>query len=167
MNRGPALRLAGEWIPLDRIVTVVGRRTLGAASQPDVDLGPRDARRVTSRRHAEVVWEGGAAYLRDLGSVNGTSVNGRPLSGDGRARLKDGDLLSFAGVTARFASAAPWPESLVAEWADSTLRAFAVPELVDPTVVGPRPRPASPSPPPPWWRLLRRWRRRRQKRLTP
>ena len=35
-----------------------------------------------SRRHAEVFVEGGQTYLRDLGSSNGTWLNGQPVTGD-------------------------------------------------------------------------------------
>src|SRR5205085_7533935 len=50
-----------------------------------------------SRRHARIFVEAGAAYLADLDSKNGTTVNGAPLAGT-IARLRDGDELGFAGV---------------------------------------------------------------------
>ncbi len=46
-----------------------------------------------SRRHAEIAWEGDAAVLRDLGSQNGTQVNGRRIRGE--HTLVDGDELEF------------------------------------------------------------------------
>jgi predicted component of type VI protein secretion system len=51
---------------------------------------------LASRRHFRVLQEGGAWWVEDLGSTNGTIVNGRKLSG--RHRLSDGDVLS-AGNT--------------------------------------------------------------------
>jgi pSer/pThr/pTyr-binding forkhead associated (FHA) protein len=50
-----------------------------------------------SRRHARIFAEGGAAYLADLDSKNGTTVNGKPLDHT-IARLRDGDELGFGRV---------------------------------------------------------------------
>lgn len=47
-----------------------------------------------SRRHARVFVEGGAAYVVDLGSTNGTQVDGRPL-GTEPASLGDGNEIVF------------------------------------------------------------------------
>lgn len=41
-----------------------------------------------SRRHAELFWKGGAPWLRDCGSQNGTTVNGRRIT---EHELQDGD----------------------------------------------------------------------------
>ncbi|MFV8753188.1 FHA domain-containing protein [Nannocystaceae bacterium ST9] len=54
------------------------RAILGREEQ-GVDLGTSDPS--VSRRHAEVYLEGSVVYLRDLGSSNGTWVNGQPLGG--------------------------------------------------------------------------------------
>ena len=43
-----------------------------------------------SRRHLEVHWDGTAALLRDLGSTNGTLVNGHPVH---EWQLADGDVI--------------------------------------------------------------------------
>lgn len=50
-----------------------------------------------SEAHAEVAWRDGAWHLRDLGSTNGTTVNGRAVEGDPSdwVPLKDGDLVKF------------------------------------------------------------------------
>lgn len=52
-----------------------------------------------SRRHARIFAEAGAAYLADLDSKNGTTVNGKPLD-HAIARLRDGDELGFGRVLA-------------------------------------------------------------------
>jgi pSer/pThr/pTyr-binding forkhead associated (FHA) protein len=59
----------------------------------DCDL-PVAAQRA-SRRHAEVLASATGHALRDLGSTNGTTVNGAPFTGD--AALKDGDLMDLGG----------------------------------------------------------------------
>jgi len=53
---------------------------------------------LVSRAHAEVLLEGDDAVLRDLGSVNGTSVNGRVVT---RAVLRHGDLVTLGDTNLR------------------------------------------------------------------
>ena len=62
--RGPN---AGSRFLLDRDATTVGRH-------PDSDIFLDDV--TVSRRHAELLREGAAVRLRDLGSLNGSYVNG-------------------------------------------------------------------------------------------
>lgn len=52
-----------------------------------------------SKRHARVLWEGGGWRLEDLGSKNGTSINGVPASG---GALRAGDWISLGGLMGRF-----------------------------------------------------------------
>ena len=47
-----------------------------------------------SRRHAELIFRDGVWVIRDLGSTNGTTVNGEPV---GRSQLRPGDLVGLAG----------------------------------------------------------------------
>lgn len=55
-----------------------------------------------SRKHAEIVASGGGWVVRDLGSTNGTKVNGTTIAGE-RA-LRDGDIVSFGGNSIRYES---------------------------------------------------------------
>jgi FHA domain/zinc-ribbon domain len=70
--RGPALVVragggrAGESFETDAPRTLIGR-------SPECDVFLDDV--TVSRRHAEIVHEGGAYVIRDLGSLNGTFVN--------------------------------------------------------------------------------------------
>lgn len=52
-----------------------------------------------SKRHARLRWNGTGWSLEDLGSKNGTSVNGLQACG---APLSDGDWISFGGIGGRF-----------------------------------------------------------------
>jgi predicted component of type VI protein secretion system len=54
-----------------------------------------------SRRHCELFEVGGQLMIRDLGSSNGTFVNGRRISGE--QPLKHGDELTVGAVTLRVA----------------------------------------------------------------
>ena len=52
-----------------------------------------------SRRHAKIVVEGMTAWLEDLGSKNGTTVNGQKVTT--RVKLSDGDEVRFGAVLMR------------------------------------------------------------------
>src|SRR5690606_226756 len=49
-----------------------------------------------SREHLRIEREGSAWYAEDLGSSNGTTLNGEPLRD--RQRIKDGDKLNLGGL---------------------------------------------------------------------
>lgn len=53
-----------------------------------------------SRRHAEIVRTGTVAIVRDLGSTNGTFVNGVKVTGE--QSLRSGDSVQFGAVSLRF-----------------------------------------------------------------
>jgi FhaA, N-terminal domain/FHA domain len=82
---------SGQRIPLgDRPVTV------GRMSDCSIPLNDQNV----SRRHAEIAPARGAYVVRDLGSTNGTMVNGTRIGGE--QRLTDGDILSFGSTYVRF-----------------------------------------------------------------
>ncbi|MBA3743941.1 DUF3662 and FHA domain-containing protein [Sporichthya sp.] len=85
----PYLEVNGERHPLTRPVTVLGRGT-------QVDLRVDDAG--VSRRHAEIQL-GDAPMLVDLGSTNGTLLNGDPV---GRAELVDGARIGLGDTVLVF-----------------------------------------------------------------
>lgn len=70
--------------------TVVGRAG-------DCDIVVDDS--LASRRHVEVREEGGAFYCKDLGSRNGTLLNGERMQ---ESRLEPGDRLQIGGSVLRF-----------------------------------------------------------------
>jgi pSer/pThr/pTyr-binding forkhead associated (FHA) protein len=78
------------------------RLSIGREPRNDLCLDDRAA----SRRHAEVRREGADYVLADLGSTNGTMVNGCPV---GEQRLRDGDVIRIgeAEIAFRAGSAAP------------------------------------------------------------
>ncbi len=57
-----------------------------------------------SGAHAQVVFSEGAFRLIDLGSTNGTSVNGRRLSANAPLPIKDGDAIVLGRTSLRFHS---------------------------------------------------------------
>ena len=131
MPTGPALRIGTVRHPLFRPVLVVGRKAGDWRTAPDVDLGPIDRQRVVSRRHAQLDCDASSVYLRDLGSTNGTLVNGELVAKGSVVRLRDGDAVNFGGVQATFEANGAWPEALGALWGDGRNRPEA-------TLPGPR-----------------------------
>jgi hypothetical protein len=70
---------------------VIGRGDLARALSLD-DLG------LISRRHFEVKLDGEQFYVEDLGSSNGTHLNGKDISGQGPVSLDDDDIIEPAGA---------------------------------------------------------------------
>ncbi|WP_046496268.1 DUF1707 and FHA domain-containing protein [Streptomyces odonnellii] len=64
--------------------------------------GLRLSHDTVSRLHAELSMQGGVWVLRDLGSTNGTTVNGRRVTAT--AVVHDGDLVSFGQMGFRLAA---------------------------------------------------------------
>lgn len=75
---------------------VLGRIDLDLGFTPDVDL-TSDTQGVhsISRRHARIVGVRGQHLIEDLGSTNGTNVNGRPLNQGQRVLLRPGDHITL------------------------------------------------------------------------
>ncbi|KRC61575.1 phosphopeptide-binding protein [Agromyces sp. Root81] len=98
----PVLDVNGKRYPIMK-----GRTVIGRGSEADVTLDDSGA----SRRHAEVQWDGSRARVRDLGSTNGTQLNGAPVKdailepdsviGIGRSRITFRVLAQASGGSAR------------------------------------------------------------------
>ncbi len=73
------------------------RSVLGRSRDADVQI--EDAN--VSRRHAEIVQEGSTFWLVDLGSTNGTEVDGKRVQ---RARLADGSRFTVGETTVTFST---------------------------------------------------------------
>ena len=67
----PVLDIDGVRHPLTRSRTVIGR-----GSEADITLDDTG----TSRKHLEILWDGERAQITDLGSTNGTRLNGEPVT---------------------------------------------------------------------------------------
>ncbi|RMD66928.1 FHA domain-containing protein [Candidatus Parcubacteria bacterium] len=94
--RGPSAYLqleTGETYPLDKNVITLGRNDPKRGLFVDINLQPYDPERTVSRRHARIEFKAGAYILTDLGSVNGTRLNGQPLPPNSPHPLRDGDRI--------------------------------------------------------------------------
>lgn len=56
-----------------------------------------------SRRHAQITSDNGNLVLEDLGSTNGTKVDGNPVNPGDKVTLKGGETVSFGGVELKLA----------------------------------------------------------------
>ena len=115
LERDPRLRtgqclVVGEIVAdpgglVGTLVTSEGRRipvadepvVIGRLSSCDISIGDPQV----SRRHAEVRRDAEGFHVFDLGSTNGTVVNGAPVR---ERRLSDGDELKIGPATIRFES---------------------------------------------------------------
>lgn len=88
----PVLDVDGRKYQLTGTRTVLGRGTEADVVVDDPGV---------SRQHAEIRLDGGTAVLRDLGSTNGTFVDGERA---GTARLVDGSTITMGRTRIRFAS---------------------------------------------------------------
>jgi hypothetical protein len=80
----------GRTYPLSVGSTVIGRGDQANLRLPDVGI---------SRRHARLDFDGGQVVLTDLGSTNGTSVNGQRVSA---VALNPGDMIQIGTTTLTF-----------------------------------------------------------------
>jgi pSer/pThr/pTyr-binding forkhead associated (FHA) protein len=83
-------------LPVDREI-LIGRSSETGSSQVDFDLTPYGAYHFgVSRKHAIITLSDGQLYIEDLGSTNGTRINGFQLTAHQKYRLRDADDLEFA-----------------------------------------------------------------------
>ena len=62
---------------------------------PDIDVSGFPDSEIVSRTHAKLLVEGDVYYIEDVGSSNGTYVNGLPLPTGNRHRLRPGDRVAL------------------------------------------------------------------------
>lgn len=118
-------------------VSIIGRGIEYAVNLPDTSV---------SRPHAQLIWQSSGVYAQDLGSVNGTSLNGVPLTAP--MLLHEGDVLQVGDVALRCmalgaaTAAAPTPD--ISTLATSALEPVPAPSyqaMPDThTLMAPRPR---------------------------
>lgn len=80
----------GQRHELSRGVTVVGRGS---------DCSIRISDNAASRKHLEVIWDGTNALARDLGSTNGSKIEGQRFR---EARLEPGSVIMIGQTALRF-----------------------------------------------------------------
>ena len=81
MHSGPT---PGKTFPMEGDVLTIGREASNAIAINDAEV---------SRKHAQLVFQGGKYIITDLGSTNGTFVNGQRLTG--QHVLQPGEIISL------------------------------------------------------------------------
>ena len=87
----------GQMLPLsDRNEFTLGRISEGQPIMPDVDLSPYQAYASgVSRLHAVIKQSINRVLIMDLGSANGTYVNGKRLNANVEQNLNNGDIIAL------------------------------------------------------------------------
>ena len=83
LSNGLMIRLGGE-------SEIIGRAQVARSLGLD-ELG------AISRQHFRISFEDGRPFIEDMGSANGTTVNGLDIRGAGPVELHDGDAIKMAG----------------------------------------------------------------------
>ncbi|HEX6831932.1 MAG TPA: cyclic nucleotide-binding domain-containing protein [Rudaea sp.] len=98
---------SGQVLVLDgtRSEFLVGRPDPVTGITPEINLGPLDVGRTLSRRHAKILHEGGLYFVREeVGTTNGTFVNGERVKTGTAVPLQPGDKVRFGSVEVEFAA---------------------------------------------------------------
>src|SRR6266508_2102087 len=86
---------------IDRLPLRIGRRDPRQNHYPELDLAEHD-RGIASRNHALIERNGDYYTLTDLGSTNGTLLNGKHLAPRQPQRLRPGDRIKIGEVEMEF-----------------------------------------------------------------
>lgn len=88
---------SGTILPLEnRTEFTIGRSAEGQPIMPDIDLSPHQAYEMgVSRLHASIRLDGHQVMATDLGSVNGTRLNGQKIPPHKPCTLNHGDILTL------------------------------------------------------------------------
>ena len=97
-----------------REVTLKSGDTIGRVADNAVQLAVKEA----SRKHCSLFKDGNAWFVEDLGSSNGTKVNGRKVS---RFELQDGDVITVGLVEMRFLDVDEEPQIEESGWGEDDL----------------------------------------------
>jgi DNA-directed RNA polymerase subunit RPC12/RpoP len=93
----PAPDLSPMTIPLTKPISAIGRTSQGRAIYPDLPLDFDDA---VSSRHAILTQQAdGSIILRDIGSSNGTMVNGKEIAIMADIIIRSGDEITLGHWT--------------------------------------------------------------------
>lgn len=95
-RRAPAMpNVAARWLTVGRrrLSLAIGENIVGRDETASVRLNDP----MVSRRHARIVVSGSGAHIEDLGSKNGTFIDGQPIAAHPMP-LRDGIQLAFGTV---------------------------------------------------------------------
>jgi serine/threonine-protein kinase len=85
--------------PINKETFLIGRHDPARGITPEIDLTSYDTSGKVSRRHAVLHFDGKQFFIEDLGSANGSMLNGATLPAQQRKLLNSGDQI-YIGDTA-------------------------------------------------------------------
>ena len=93
----------GNVFPVFTHDALIGRFDSVTGQRPEIDLTNEDQSRNISRRHARLVIKDGEYFIQEeIGTMNGTFLNGRKLSNGVLTPIKDGDELTLCRLVIHF-----------------------------------------------------------------
>lgn len=93
----------GNVFPVYKIDVLIGRYDSVTGMSPDVDLTNEDQSRNISRRHARLVIRDGKHFVaEEIGTMNGTYLNGKRLPTGVLTPIHDGDELTLCRLALQF-----------------------------------------------------------------
>lgn len=95
------VRAAWE-MPVRKSPTLLGRTSPVEDYAPDFDMEFYDPEGYVSRRHAQITQQDAGYYVTDLGSSNGTLVNGQAVQPHKAHPLHNGDQITIGQVVIQF-----------------------------------------------------------------
>jgi CRP-like cAMP-binding protein len=101
-------KASGNVFPVFKSDSLIGRYDSVTGQTPEVDLTHEDSARNISRRHARVVVKEGKPFVaEEIGTMNGTYLNGQRLQTGVLTAIKDGDELTLCRLGLTFRLPAP------------------------------------------------------------
>jgi len=101
-------KASGNVFPVFKNDALIGRYDSVTGMTPDVDLTQEDAARNISRRHARIVTKDGQHFVaEEIGTMNGTFLNGQKLPTGVLTPIHDGDDLTLCRLALSFRVANP------------------------------------------------------------
>jgi len=96
-------KASGNAFPVFRGESLIGRYDSVTGQAPEVDLTNEDSARNISRRHARFVMKDGKPFVaEEIGTMNGTYLNGQKLPTGVLTPIADGDELTLCRLTLTF-----------------------------------------------------------------
>ena len=101
-------KASGNVFPVFKSESLIGRYDSVTGLAPEVDLTNEDSARNISRRHARIVINEGKPFVaEEIGTMNGTYLNGHKLATGVLTPIADGDELTLCRLTLNFRLPAP------------------------------------------------------------
>src|SRR5204863_8130257 len=98
---------SGNGFPVVESDALIGRFDSVTGMRPEIDLTNEDQSRNISRRHARLVIKDGKYFIaEEIGTMNGTFLNGKRLANGVLTPIKDGDELILCRLALSFKSPA-------------------------------------------------------------